>query len=197
MKWATTELIHFDRVASAWLIRRFIDRNAEFTFLAPAQTAEEDTTVFGVPGVGIGAHDGTSTAFQRLMAAHGLDDPALRRLAAVIADVVDHVMQDAGPAALVRRGPLVGGALAVAEGLMLLSTTDAECLDRSLPFYDALFARLQAQVVIDEQMRPDQNSPLAQTLEISRATRELRRRGEGFSAHVLGEALRSPVANDS
>ena len=60
MKWATREMIHFDRIASAWLILRFIDPDAIFTYLKKDELAGDDVHLFGVPGVRLAMHDGQS-----------------------------------------------------------------------------------------------------------------------------------------
>jgi hypothetical protein len=190
MRWATRALIHFDRVASAWLILRFVDRDAQFHFLANGEAADDDVMLFGIQGARLAPHDGKATTFQRILDAYALNDPALAILGRIVADVVDHVMNDRDGTGLGSREPHVGGVLALVEGIMLLSATDSECLERSLPFYDALYARSQAQIVIERLAAPSQSaSVLERTVQISNATGVLRKSRCSFSSDAFVSAL--------
>jgi len=189
MKWATRAMIHFDRVAAAWLILRFIDRDAQFTFLAEGESAEDGTIVFGIAGVQLAGHGAGDTTFGRILAAYSLDDDALRRIDSVVAAVVEHVMQDPDRSALATRNPHVAGLLAVAEGMMLLSATDMECLTCSLPVYDALYARLQAQIAVEQSRGCESTTVLEETLRFSRAVSAIRASQHPFSLERFGNAL--------
>jgi hypothetical protein len=112
-------------------------------------------------------------------------------LAALIASVVGHVMGDPDRAALAARDPLAGGVLALAEGAMLLSATDDECLERSFPLYDALYARLIAQLEIERHVPQPAASVLAQTLQIAHGVDRLRQSGQPFSHESFADALRA------
>jgi hypothetical protein len=186
-------MIHFDRVLSAWLILRFVDRAAQFVFLAEDEPMPADVTPFGVPGTALASHDGRATTFARILNGYSIDDPALARMRAIVADAVDHVMHDAHHAALAARDPHVGGVLAVAEGIMLLSASDDECLARSLPLYDALYARLQAGIAMARQ--PLQSaSVLEQAMRLSDAAAILRATKSEFSSETLIHALQADSA---
>ena len=89
------------------------------------------------------------TTFQRILDVYSVGDPALEFMGTIIVGAVDHVLQDELRTQLEARDPLVGGVLAIAEGTMLISTTDNECLAKSLPIYEALYARLKAQLEIE------------------------------------------------
>jgi hypothetical protein len=193
MKWATEALIHFDRVVSAWLIVRFIDPEAEFIFLAPDDQTPEDTILFGLPNVPLAAHSGGTTTFQRVLNAYSLTDPALIALAQVVADVVSHVMQDSHRAQLAQRHEWTGGVLGVAEGIMLLSADDTECLDRSLPIYDALYARLQAEAEIQRASPNSTQKVLEKTVRFAQGVRDLRKREEEFSPAAFKASLGATV----
>src|SRR5258708_34546973 len=95
MKWATRELIHFDRIASAWLILRFVDPDAKFVYLKEDERVEDDVHLFGVPGVRLAMHDGQSTTFQRILEAYSISGGALDKLSKIITEGVNHVMHDA------------------------------------------------------------------------------------------------------
>jgi hypothetical protein len=189
-------MIHFDRVVSAWLILRFVDCAAQFVFLAEDEPVPADVTLFGVPGAALASHDGRATTFARILDGHSIDDPALARMRDIVADAVDHVMHDVDRAGLAARDPHVAGVLAVAEGIMLLSASDDECLARSLPLYDALYARLQAGIAIAR--RPSQSaSVLEHAMRLSDAAAILRATKSEFSGDALARALQAYQAGET
>jgi len=81
-RWVTRPRPHVDRVASAWLIKRFIDAQAEFVFAAPAQFPG-DAIPFDAPGVEL-SHQGEDCTFETLVKRAGLRDRRLARLAEVV-----------------------------------------------------------------------------------------------------------------
>src|SRR5205809_6654024 len=88
MKWITRENAAVDRIACPWLIRRFVDPEAEFLFVPAADVARraaaEGATPFDVEGVELGHVDGRCS-FESIVRAHGLGtDRALARVAAVV-----------------------------------------------------------------------------------------------------------------
>jgi hypothetical protein len=200
MKWATRELIHFDRIASAWLILRFIDPDATFVYLKEGERAGDverpgdveqgdDVKPFGVPGARLAMHDGQSTTFARILEAYSISGAAIETLSEIITEGVHHVMHDASRSDLSKRAPLTAGALAFTEGIFITSATDQECLERCLPLYDALYARLQAQVALNQNSNFRHQSVLNQTVAIASATRELRQRQCRYSAAAFAEML--------
>ena len=91
MKWITREKIKVDRVACPWLIRNFIDSDAEFVFL-PRDTdwAKIDSgTVFDVPNCELG-HQGEDVSFNSILKKYELTDPALRLLAEIVRAADSH-----------------------------------------------------------------------------------------------------------
>ena len=85
MKWITRERVKVDRVACPWLIRKFVDPQAEFLFVAADQVlpiAERENAIpFDVPNVELG-HHGQECSFDAIVKKYGLDrDPALVLLA--------------------------------------------------------------------------------------------------------------------
>ena len=85
MRWATRTHPHVDRTACAWLIRRFIDPDAEFVFVTDPKEVPADATPFDMRGVELGHRDG-GCSFEAFRAKYGLDDPALRRIAEIVHD---------------------------------------------------------------------------------------------------------------
>jgi hypothetical protein len=135
MKWVTRERPKTDRIACPWLIRNFIDREAEFVYVPADQVllvAEaEGARSYDAPGAEFTHRDGLCS-FEVLLEQFGLDNPALQLLGRIVhgADVAED--RDATPESR--------GLLAVAEGFALLELGDERQLELSLPVYDALYA---------------------------------------------------------
>jgi len=146
MKWVTRDFVHLDRVASPWLIKRFIDREAVFVFVPWGEEGRRpaDAIPFALPGAELGPHDHEGTTFAKLLKKYRLDDPALRLIAGVIAAGVDYVLHDYRPPSDDRLGQMAVGLLAISEGTMLINEDDAMIIERSLPLYDALYAYFTA-----------------------------------------------------
>lgn len=90
MRWATRAGIHIDRAACAWLIRRYVDDEAEFVFVDDRHDVPADATPFDMRGVDYG-HHGDDCTFETILRRHDLDDPVLWRIAAIVheADLED------------------------------------------------------------------------------------------------------------
>jgi hypothetical protein len=137
VKWITRANIKVDRVACPWLIRRFIDRDAEFTFVpehALVETAERlGATAFDaprLPQISLN-HRGDRCTFDAILEDYQLEDPALLKLARVVraADVKGQELAAAEGA----------GLRAIAQGFAALGLSDDELLSRQFPIYDALY----------------------------------------------------------
>ncbi len=141
MKWVTRSHVHVDRVACPWLIKRFVDNEAEFLFVPKNQVekvaAEAGAIPFDAPGVELGHHAGRCS-FESIMLKYDLTDPALMRMAKVVhaADIAADIDAD----------PIARGLEAIAVGYSLRYPSDEENLARQFEVYDALYAwcRLQA-----------------------------------------------------
>lgn len=136
MKWVTREHPRTDRIAYPWLIRAFIDPDAEIAYLSRDDVLpyaeREGATSFDAPGARFTHRDGLCT-FEVLIADHGLGaDRALALMANVVhgADVSDDIDVTAQSA----------GLLAIADGFALLGVDDQRQLELELPVYDALYA---------------------------------------------------------
>ena len=90
MRWATRPRCHVDRTACAWLIRRFVDADAEFVFVEELIDVPTDATPFDMRGAELSHHEG-DCSFERFLRIYALEDPALRRLGELVhqADVGD------------------------------------------------------------------------------------------------------------
>lgn len=141
MKWITRERLRIDRVASAWLIRRFVDPQAEFLYVprpaVMARAADEEAIPFHVSEAELGKRDGR-TGFDAILARYELTDPALALLAKIVrgADRADRETKAAE----------ADGLWAVSHGFFLLDLPDDESLARQMPVFDALYAYCQDKV---------------------------------------------------
>ncbi len=90
MKWATRSGVHVDRAACAWLLRRFIDPDAEFVFVDDPDDVPVDATAFDMRGVEL-SHHGNECSFETMLRHFNLDDPVLWDVARVVheADLAD------------------------------------------------------------------------------------------------------------
>jgi hypothetical protein len=137
MKWITREKVKVDRVACPWLIRRFIDKDAEFLFVPVDQVLEQaeklGATPFDVKGVELG-HHGQHCSFEAILDHYKLgSDPALVLLAKIVngADTDNTLF----------RQPESAGLAAIAEGFRHLAyRDDHEIIAAESIVYDALYA---------------------------------------------------------
>jgi hypothetical protein len=145
MKWVTRKTIHLDRVASPWLITRFIDPQAEFLFIDPDTTpSPTDAIPFALPGAELGMHDHEGTTFDKILRKYELASPELSKVAAVVRAGVHHVLgedQQDAPAHAVNYGIALA---MITEGLMIRHTDDYDILDTSFELYDSLFTAFWA-----------------------------------------------------
>jgi hypothetical protein len=142
MRFVTRKNAAVDRIACPWLIRRFLDKEAEFLYVDPREVArvasDKDAVPFDVDGVELGHVDGRCS-FESILMKYGLDDPVLGRMAKIVhgADV------DAD----VNLSPEAAGLKAIAMGFRrLYGERDHEKLEAQMPLYDALYAWCQEEV---------------------------------------------------
>ena len=83
MRWATRAGCHVDRAACAWLIRRFIDADAEFVFVDDPDEVPEGATPFDIRGADL-SHHGGDCSFETMLQRYDLDDPVLWDLARIV-----------------------------------------------------------------------------------------------------------------
>jgi len=135
MKWVTRARPKVDRVACPWLIRRFVDRGAEFLYVAPdevaAVVARTGAVPYDVPGAELG-HHGDECSFDAIVRKYGLAaDPALTRLALIVRGA-DTDAKDLTPESR--------GLEAIADGFRRVFADDYELLATEMAVYDALYA---------------------------------------------------------
>jgi hypothetical protein len=138
MKWVTREHPRTDRIACPWLIRKFIDPDAEIVYVLPGEVlpyAEREGAIsFDAPGARYTHRDGLCS-FEVLVDEYKIADPAIASMARIVhgADVSED--RDATPESR--------GLLAIAEGFAQLDLSDERQLELELPVYDALYAWCQ------------------------------------------------------
>jgi hypothetical protein len=132
MRWITREKVKVDRVACPWLIKKFIDPQAEFVFL-PQNTDWSKLAggnVYDVPDCELG-HHGEDVSFQSILKKYNLTDAALVLLGDIVRAADSHPSQP---------HPAGEGLRWVAHGFSDLGLSDHEILDREFVVYDALYA---------------------------------------------------------
>lgn len=139
MKWITREKIRIDRVSSAWLIRKFVDPDAEFLF-APrvevmARAEAEGATPYHVPDAELG-QGGGKTAFDKIIAKYAIDAPGLAMMADIVRAADRKVAEPAEGA----------GVAAMSHGFAEMGLPDDEVLRLQLPLWEALYAWCQTKV---------------------------------------------------
>ena len=125
-RWVTRPRPGVDRMASAWLIRRFVDPTATFAFTDQPDEADVRFDMYS----GEFSHHGDSCTFEVLADRFGLQDPAVSRLGDIVHDLD---MKDA------RYGPPEAAAVGrIVDGLRALHSDDATLLERGISVFDAL-----------------------------------------------------------
>jgi hypothetical protein len=136
MKWVTWKNIGVDRMASAWLIRRWIDPKADFAFVAPGEKlSSKDGEPFDIPGERYSHHGGHCT-FYALLKENNLNDPILTRIAQIV-DEADEIHE-------VTIEPAAFGLDLICRGLRQISRDDFEAMERGGMIYDALYTQLKS-----------------------------------------------------
>ncbi|MDT7698204.1 MAG: hypothetical protein QOJ30_529 [Pseudonocardiales bacterium] len=129
MRWATRRGVHIDRAACAWLLRRFVDTEAEFVFIGDPVEVPDGATPFDMRGVALG-HQGPDCTFETILRRYDLDDPVLWKLAEAVheADLEDDRFD----------APEAPGLDAILRGLSM-TLDDSAVLAVSGPMFDGLY----------------------------------------------------------
>ena len=140
MKWVTRKRIHVNRTATGWLIRRFLDPDAEILFVEPDEVAtverREDAIGFDAPGARYPHADALGRcSFEQLVAERVAGDAALARLAPIV--------HGADFPAEIGTTPESAGLWAISQGFTDVAADDAEILERASFLYDSLYAHLR------------------------------------------------------
>jgi hypothetical protein len=142
MKWVTRKNANVDRIACPWLIKKFVDPDAEFLYVLTeevmAVVEREGATPYDVKGVELGHVDGRCS-FESIIVKYELRDPALDRLAKIVHGADVSADRDICPEA--------AGLYAVANGFALIhGDDDHRKIELETPMYDALYTWCQKEV---------------------------------------------------
>jgi hypothetical protein len=129
MRWATRAGVHVDRATCAWLIRRFIDRDADFVFVDDPDEVPEGVTPFDIRGAEL-SHHGTDCTFETCLKHFSLDDPVLWDIARIVheADISDERFD----------APEAPGLDVLCRGLSMVAS-DEEVFATTAPLFDGLY----------------------------------------------------------
>ncbi len=137
MKWITRANVKVDRVACPWLIKRFVDHDAEFLFVPEDKLLEtarrEKATPFDasrLPEVKLN-HRGDRCTFEAILEVYQLTDLALQRLGLIVRSADVKGQEHVAPEGI--------GLRALAQGFAQMGISDKERLARQFPVYDALY----------------------------------------------------------
>jgi hypothetical protein len=126
-RWVTRPRPHVDRLACAWLIRRFIDLDATIRY---ADVPEPDEVAFDMPDVSFG-HQGDRCSFETMLQAFGLDDPGLCALAEIVHEI------DLRDGRYVR--PEIAGVDAILSGWQLADQPDTVLETQGIALFEGLY----------------------------------------------------------
>jgi rhodanese-related sulfurtransferase len=133
-RWVTRERPKIDRIACPWLVKRFVDPEAEFLYVPTADVKriadEREAVPYDIPDVEF-SHDGKLCSFDAFIKHFRLQDPALRELALIVRGA------DTGQ---LDQAPQAAGLLAISLGLSLNHANDHEMLAQGMTLYDALYS---------------------------------------------------------
>ena len=134
MKWITRERPKIDRIACPWLIKNFVDDNAEFIYAPKNQVFEKAKEYGAIPYDLPGAeytHEGEYCTFDYIVKKHNITDPAIHQIALIVR-CADTDRFDLAPQA--------AGLWAISAGLSRNYQDDYEMLAVGMKIYDALFS---------------------------------------------------------
>jgi hypothetical protein len=141
-KWITRKDVRVDRVACPWLIKRFVDPQAEFLFVEEKdlleQSKQHDAIPFDAPKIEAIKlnHRGSRCSFEAILEDYAVLDPALQKLALIVRAADVKGQEGAAPEGI--------GLRSIAQGFAALGISDEERLVRQFPVYDALYAYVQS-----------------------------------------------------
>jgi hypothetical protein len=133
MKWVTRERPKIDRLACPWLIKRFVDKEAEFLYVPKDQVIAISKSVgaipYDVPNVEL-THEGPLCSFDAFIKKYQLEDPGLDRLAEIVRAADTDTLE---------KSPQAHGLLAITLGLSQNISDDHELLKVAMTIYDGLY----------------------------------------------------------
>ena len=142
MKWITRKDVKVDRVACPWLIKRFVDPQAEFLFVEEKDLLDESkrqgATPFDAPKIEAIKlnHRGPRCTFEAIIEDFEITDSAVQRLGLIVRAADVKGQEEAAAEGV--------GLRSIAQGFAAMGLSDQERLARQFPVYDALYAYIQS-----------------------------------------------------
>ena len=134
MKWITRERPKIDRIACPWLIKNFVDREAEFFFVPKEKVFDEakrlNAIPYDIPGAEY-SHYGDQCSFDFIVKKHNISDPAILQIAEIVRGA---------DTARFNLAPQAAGLWAISAGLSYNYKNDLEQLEIGMKMYDALYS---------------------------------------------------------
>lgn len=144
MKWITRKNIKVDRVACPWLIKHFVDPQAEFLFVDEKDLLDQarihDAIPFDAPKIDAIKlnHRGSRCSFEAILEDYAITDSALQRLGLIVRAADVKGQESVAPEGI--------GLRSIAQGFAAMGLPDEDRLAQQLPVYDALYAYIQTQM---------------------------------------------------
>jgi hypothetical protein len=145
MKWVTRAGANVDRIACPWLIKKFVDSEAQFLFVPTdmvKQVAEKERAIpFDAEDIELGHYEENGVehvSFDAIIKKYSLKDPALLELSKIVRGADARVPHDPPPES--------AGLNAAARGFKILAKDDHDNMARQFPTYDAFYAHCQLKV---------------------------------------------------
>jgi hypothetical protein len=142
MKWITRKDIKVDRVACPWLIKRFVDPQAQFLFVEEKdlleQAKQHEAIPFDAPKIEAIKlnHRGPRCSFEAIIEDYGISDASIQKLGLIVRAADVNGQENVAPEGI--------GLRSIAQGFAAMGLSDEDRLVRQFPVYDALYAYVQS-----------------------------------------------------
>lgn len=133
--------MHVDRTACPWLIKKFVDPEAEFIFVPPEKieqvVREKSAIPYDAPGVELG-HHGDKCSFDAIIEKYKIKDPTVLKLANIVRAADTDKAETA---------PEAAGLDAVMTGISIVAKDDHEAIEKARPVYDAFYTNCKLELL--------------------------------------------------
>ncbi len=141
MKWVTRQYVHVDRTACPWLIKKFVDPEAEFLFVPVEKIEEvvkkENALPYDAPNIEL-THHGEKCSFDAIIEKYTITDQAVLELAKIVRTADTDKMETTIEA---------GGLEAIMTGIGIVAKDDHESIEKATPVYDALYINCKLKII--------------------------------------------------
>ncbi len=141
MKWVTRQFVHVDRTACPWLIKKFVDPQAQFVFASLEKIEEIVNVKKAIPYDTINAelgHHGDKCSFDAIIEKYGIKDPAVLEVAKIVRAADTNKMATV---------PEAAGLEAIMTGISMHSNDDHEAIQKAAAVYDALYMNCKLRIL--------------------------------------------------